>query len=100
MSDRISWQRWFAWYPVRIGGRWYWLTYVARDQWANKPARYHYGFYLPYLVLEFEKGPTGFGGMQALINEKAAEGYALHQVIERSTYQWVLIFKRDAETEN
>ncbi len=33
--------------------------------------------------------------MQAFINEKAAEGYSLHQVIERSTYQWVLFFKGD-----
>ncbi|WP_164777803.1 hypothetical protein [Sinorhizobium meliloti] len=47
-----------------------------------------------YLVIEYDKGPTGFEGMQALINEKAAEGYALHQVIERSTYQWVLIFRK------
>ncbi|GEC40131.1 hypothetical protein JOH52_002818 [Sinorhizobium meliloti] len=48
-----------------------------------------------YLVVPYDSGPTGFPGMQALINEKAAEGYALHQVIERSTYQWVLIFKRE-----
>lgn len=48
-----------------------------------------------YLVLPYDSGPLGLPGMQALINEKAAEGYALHQVIERSTYQWVLIFKRD-----
>ncbi len=44
-----------------------------------------------YLVVPYDSGPTGFPGMQALINEKAAEGYALHQVIERSTYQWVPI---------
>lgn len=30
--------------------------------------------------------------MQALINEKAAEGHALHQAAPESTYQWVLIF--------
>jgi hypothetical protein len=39
----IGWQRWFAWHPVKIHGRWRWLTYVARDQYANKPARYNYG---------------------------------------------------------
>lgn len=50
-----------------------------------------------YLVIEFDKGPTGLEGMQALINEKAAEGYSLHQAIERSTYQWVLIFKRQPD---
>ncbi|ASQ11850.1 hypothetical protein CDO22_17810 [Sinorhizobium meliloti] len=50
-----------------------------------------------YLVLPYDSGPLGFPGMQALINEKAAEGYALHQVIERSTYQWVLIFRRRAD---
>ncbi|WP_208179111.1 hypothetical protein [Sinorhizobium medicae] len=54
---------------------------------------------MPYLVLPYDSGPLGLEGMQALINEKAAEGYALHQVIERSTYQWVLFFKREpAET--
>ncbi|WP_322884240.1 hypothetical protein U8C35_07740 [Sinorhizobium medicae] len=47
-----------------------------------------------YLVVEYDKGPDGFHGMQALINEKAAEGYALLQVIERSTYEWVLIFRK------
>ncbi|MQX25015.1 hypothetical protein GHJ84_29565 [Sinorhizobium meliloti] len=46
-----------------------------------------------YRVVEYDSGPKGMPGMEALINEKAAEGYALHQVIERSTYQWVLIFK-------
>ncbi|RVQ21813.1 hypothetical protein [Sinorhizobium meliloti] len=46
-----------------------------------------------YIVVAYDSGPLGFPGMQALINEKAAEGYSLHQVIERSTYQWVLIFK-------
>lgn len=50
---------------------------------------------MPYLVLPYDSGPLGLPGMQALINEKAAEGYALHQVIERTTYHWVLIFKRD-----
>ncbi|WP_164835297.1 hypothetical protein [Sinorhizobium meliloti] len=49
----------------------------------------------PYLVLPYDSGPTGLPGMQALINEKAAEGYALHQAISRTTYHWVLIFKRD-----
>lgn len=47
---------------------------------------------MPYLVLPYDSGPLGLPGMQALINEKAAEGYALLQVIERSTYQWVLFF--------
>lgn len=52
-----------------------------------------------YLVVEYDKGPDDFEGMQALINEKAAEGYALLQVIERSTYQCVLIFKREANAQ-
>lgn len=38
----MKWQRWFAWHPVFIIDRWYWLQYVLRDQWANKPARYRY----------------------------------------------------------
>ncbi|MQX79875.1 GNAT family N-acetyltransferase [Sinorhizobium medicae] len=50
-----------------------------------------------YLVEPFDTGPDGLKSMQAFINEKAAEGYGLHQVIERSTYQWVLIFKREAD---
>ncbi|MDW9473159.1 GNAT family N-acetyltransferase [Sinorhizobium meliloti] len=48
-----------------------------------------------YLVEPFDTGPDGLKSMQAFINEKAAEGYEVHQVIERSTYQWVLIFKRE-----
>jgi hypothetical protein len=24
------WQRWLAWYPKRINGRWYWGSYVYR----------------------------------------------------------------------
>ncbi|WP_017270086.1 hypothetical protein [Sinorhizobium meliloti] len=52
---------------------------------------------MPYLVLPYDSGPLGLPGMQALINEKAAEGYALLQVIERSTYHWVLIFRRRAD---
>lgn len=49
-----------------------------------------------YLVLPYDSGPLGLPGMQALINEKAAEGYALHQAISRTTYHWVLIFKKGA----
>ncbi|MDX0409130.1 GNAT family N-acetyltransferase [Sinorhizobium medicae] len=50
-----------------------------------------------YLVEHFDTGPGGLKSMQAFINEKAAERYGLHQVIERSTYQWVLIFKRETD---
>jgi len=46
-----------------------------------------------YIVEPFDTGPDGLKSMQAFINEKTAEGYELHQVIERSTYQWVLFFK-------
>lgn len=53
----------------------------------------------PYRVVEYDSGPKGMPGMEALINEKAGEGYALHQVIERSTYQWVLIFSRNVGVE-
>ncbi|WP_234836064.1 GNAT family N-acetyltransferase [Sinorhizobium meliloti] len=47
-----------------------------------------------YLVEPFDTGPDGLKSMQAFINEKAAEGYALHQVVRESTYQWVLIFRK------
>jgi hypothetical protein len=51
-----------------------------------------------YLVIEFDKGPTGFAGMQKLINDKVAEGYALQQAVRESTYHWVLFFvKRDEQ---
>ncbi|WP_318904009.1 GNAT family N-acetyltransferase [Sinorhizobium medicae] len=50
-----------------------------------------------YLVERFDTGSDSLKFMQAFINEKAAEGYALHQAIERSTYQWVLIFKREPD---
>ena len=49
---------------------------------------------MPYLVLSFDKGPTGLKGMQDLINEKVAEGYELHQAVRCSTYEWVLIFRK------
>ncbi|ASQ12703.1 hypothetical protein GOB07_31700 [Sinorhizobium meliloti] len=45
-----------------------------------------------YLVESFDTGLDGPKSMQAFINEKAAEGYSLHQAIERSPCQWVLIF--------
>ena len=49
---------------------------------------------MPYLVLSFDKGPTGLKGMQDLINEKAAEGYELFQAVRESTYVWTLIFRK------
>jgi hypothetical protein len=49
---------------------------------------------MKYLVLEYDLGPSGREGMQALINAKAAEGYELLQVVRCSTYEWVLFFKR------
>ncbi|PLT89631.1 hypothetical protein BMJ34_28525 [Sinorhizobium medicae] len=49
-------------------------------------------FLYTYLVEYFDTGPDGLKGMQALINEKAAQGHALHQAVPESTYQWVLIF--------
>lgn len=52
---------------------------------------------MPYLVIPYDSGPTGLPGMQALINEKAAEGYTLHQVIRCSTYKWVLFLKKVTE---
>lgn len=41
-----SWNRWFAWYPVYIVDRWYWLQHVERDQWSNRPSRYRYARYV------------------------------------------------------
>lgn len=43
--SQYGWQRWFAWRPVFIVDRWYWLTHVVRRQWGNRPARYDYGRY-------------------------------------------------------
>ncbi len=50
-----------------------------------------------YLVEHFDTGPAGYPGMQAFINEKAAEGYALLQAVPRNTYHWVLFFKREPD---
>ena len=50
-----------------------------------------------YLVLEYDKGPSGLEGMQSLINAKAAEGYELLQVVRCSTYEWVLFFRKGQE---
>ncbi|MDX0318762.1 hypothetical protein GOC38_14020 [Sinorhizobium meliloti] len=49
-----------------------------------------------YLVERFDTGPGRLKSMQAFINEKAAEGYALVQAVPRNTYHWVLFFKREA----
>jgi len=48
-DDHHPWKSWFAWYPVRIKGKWCWMkkiyrrqipkTYVNHDDWA----RYEYG---------------------------------------------------------
>ncbi len=38
--------------------------------------------------------------MEALINEWAAKGYRLDQVVRRSTYQWLLIFSLTAGAEH
>ncbi len=52
-----------------------------------------------YRVLEYDTGPAGYPGMQAFINEKAAEGYALLQAVLRNTYHWVLFFSAVSETQ-
>ncbi len=45
-----------------------------------------------YLASTSIPAPDGLKSMRAFINEKAAEGYSLHQAVERSPCQWVLIF--------
>lgn len=40
----------------------------------------------PYRVVEYDSGPVGMPGMEALINEWAAKGYSLHQAVRESTY--------------
>lgn len=51
--DDSRYKPWFAWYPVRIQGyqgavktidRWMWLTWVVRDQYANRPSKFRYWF--------------------------------------------------------
>lgn len=54
---------------------------------------------MPYLILEYDLGPSGREGMQALINAKAAEGYELLQVVRCSTYIRELYFRRVAPSE-
>ncbi|MDX1000698.1 hypothetical protein GOE20_07155 [Sinorhizobium medicae] len=50
----------------------------------------------PYRVVEYDSGPEGMEGMEAPINEWAAKGYRLDQVIRRSTYDWLLILALQA----
>ncbi|MCM5692468.1 hypothetical protein M8037_27575 [Sinorhizobium meliloti] len=47
-----------------------------------------------YLIEPFDTGPEGLKSMQAFINEKAAEGYALAGAVPREGYHWVLFFQR------
>ena len=47
---------------------------------------------MPYRVVEYDSGPEGMEGMEALINEWAAKGYRLDQIVRRTTYDWLLIF--------
>jgi hypothetical protein len=30
-----DWEKWFAWYPVKVNGEWQWLRVVYRKKWAN-----------------------------------------------------------------
>ncbi|RVH36099.1 hypothetical protein [Sinorhizobium meliloti] len=50
----------------------------------------------PYRVVEYDSGPKGMPGMEALINECAARGDSLHQVVRESTYRWILILSLNA----
>ncbi|MDX0930572.1 GNAT family N-acetyltransferase [Sinorhizobium medicae] len=72
-------------------------TYPLKDDVVGKEPTAEEMRMPEYLVEPFDTGPDGLKSMQAFINEKAAEGYELHQLIERSTYQWVLIFKRQPD---
>ncbi|MHC2486345.1 hypothetical protein [Sinorhizobium meliloti] len=47
-----------------------------------------------YRIEPFDTGRGDLESMQAFINEKAAEGYALAQAVPREDYHWVLFFKR------
>lgn len=44
-----------------------------------------------YRVTEYDSGFMGMPGMGALINEWAAKGYRLHQVVREGTYRWAPI---------
>jgi hypothetical protein len=48
--EKAEWQRWFAWYPVRISNRYYWLETILRwEMWTH-------GYYTPsYKPLEWKK---------------------------------------------
>lgn len=46
---------------------------------------------MSYSVVEYDSGPAGMPGMGALINEWAAKGYPLHQVVREGTYRWAPI---------
>ncbi|MDX1194717.1 GNAT family N-acetyltransferase [Sinorhizobium medicae] len=69
-------------------------TYPLKDRSDGKESTESAVRMPEYLVEPFDTGPGGLKSMQAFINEKTAEGYELQKLIERSTYQWVLIFRR------
>ncbi|ASP54399.1 hypothetical protein [Sinorhizobium meliloti] len=46
---------------------------------------------MSYSVVEYDSGPAGMPGIGALINEWAAKGYPLHQVVREGTYRWAPI---------
>lgn len=54
---------------------------------AQSPGRSFEEMRMPeYLVEPFDTPPAGLKSMQAFINEKTAEGHALHQAVPESTY--------------
>ncbi|MDE3823569.1 hypothetical protein I7F13_14915 [Sinorhizobium meliloti] len=48
---------------------------------------------MSYRVVEYDSGPAGMPGMEALINEWAAKGYSFHQAV-REAIGWCCSFSR------
>jgi len=40
---------------------------------------------LPYRAVEYDSGPAGMPGMEALVNEWAAGGYSFHRAVREGT---------------
>ncbi|MCM5688468.1 hypothetical protein [Sinorhizobium meliloti] len=52
---------------------------------------------MSYRVVEYDTGPAGMPGMEALINEWAAKGYSFYQAVRESN-RWVLFFSSNEFT--
>lgn len=42
MSKYDAWHKWFAWYPVLVGGKWAWFRTIERQLYCVYDPRFEY----------------------------------------------------------